>query len=533
MIERVALLSDGTTVTAATLALPSPRARSGPAPAGRRSGGRPSRRRPRPNGAGCSRRSGRSRGISRGPPRGSASHGPPSATGWRSSGWLQAAPTPHGARTLDDIPAGVRPPEEPEPGCPRGAAATAEPSLGSSPSDLPPGAAGRARGRAGSGRAPPGHGTGRREDPELRRSRRGAGRDEPGRRLRTRADWKTSPGMRRPPRWRSRRWRPGRTTQEPGWPAVTLAHPHGTGPRRTPSRGTHRRCGREAAPLAALAALGDQAEPGTVVVSAAAAPFLARRFELAPDISPAVKPRTGWSGPPAPSARLATRFVGRESELGLLRERLRQAEAGQGQIVSIVGEPGIGKSRLLREFRRQVADDATWMEGQSIAFGRTMAFHPLIDLVRRAFQIDEADPKAVIVEKIELAVLAAGRGSPAGVALLAIPPVRRSRRLHHPPTEPAAPPGRDLRRDAAPSRASRRGPTPGHRLGRPSLGGPGLGGVRRAPRRQPRRSPDPHDRDQPTGVPPARDQSRVPHPAGPDRPLARRQCDDGERTPVG
>ena len=162
------------------------------------------------------------------------------------------------------------------------------------------------------------------------------------------------------------------------------------------------------APLAALGALGDQATPGTVMVSAAAAPFLARCFELAADISLAVEPVYRLVGPAGPERGLTTRFVGRESELGLLRQRLHQAEAGQGQIVSIVGEPGIGKSRLLREFRRQVADDAAWMEGQSIAVGRTMAFHPLIDLARRAFQIDEADPKAVIIEKIELAVLHLG-----------------------------------------------------------------------------------------------------------------------------
>ncbi len=160
--------------------------------------------------------------------------------------------------------------------------------------------------------------------------------------------------------------------------------------------------------LAELALLDDGAEPGSVMVSAAAAPFLARRFELAPDGAPRRQPAYRLVGPLAPERGVATEFVGRETELALLEARFREAEAGHGQIVSVVGDPGIGKSRLLRELRGHVADAATWMEGQSIAFGQTMAFHPLIDLVRRAFQIDEGDPEPVIVEKIEQAVLRLG-----------------------------------------------------------------------------------------------------------------------------
>ena len=196
--------------------------------------------------------------------------------------------------------------------------------------------------------------------------------------------------------------------EEPGWPAVVLAIHTAQVPVGRHSGGHAVDADAKQAPVAALGALGDRAEPGTVVVSAAAAPLLARCFELAAAIPPAGEPGYRLVGPAGPERALATAFVGRQSELGLLRERLRQAEAGQGQIVSIVGEPGIGKSRLLREFRRQVAEDAAWLEGQSIAFGRSMAFHPLVDLVRRAFQVDEADPRAVIVEKIELAVLHLG-----------------------------------------------------------------------------------------------------------------------------
>ena len=160
---------------------------------------------------------------------------------------------------------------------------------------------------------------------------------------------------------------------------------------------------------AVLEALGEPAEAGTVVVSPQAAILLARRFELAP---------VGLvTGPPAAAHRLVgardvehglTAFVGRQAELGLLRERLDQAQAAHGQVVSIVGEPGIGKSRLLRELRRHVRQGATWFEGQALSFAHTIPFHPLINLLRRAFRIDESDPHAVIIEKIERAVLQLG-----------------------------------------------------------------------------------------------------------------------------
>jgi tetratricopeptide (TPR) repeat protein len=152
--------------------------------------------------------------------------------------------------------------------------------------------------------------------------------------------------------------------------------------------------------------LADQAEPGAVVVSRPAAGALGRRFELA-------RIGSGGSGTeevyrlvaPSDADRGLTGFVGREAELRFLRDRFDRARAGQGQVVSVGGEAGIGKSRLLRELRRQLAGEAIWMEGHAISFGRTLAFHPLIDLLRRAFELDEDDHPAAIAEKIEHAVL--------------------------------------------------------------------------------------------------------------------------------
>jgi transcriptional regulator with AAA-type ATPase domain/tetratricopeptide (TPR) repeat protein len=144
------------------------------------------------------------------------------------------------------------------------------------------------------------------------------------------------------------------------------------------------------------------AAPGTVVATAAAARFLARRFDLAP---------LAQAGAPAGACRVVrraevgrTRFVGRERELRLLGECFEQAQAGQGQLVLVVGEPGIGKSRLLHEFRRRLGRRAVWIEGQALSFGRAMPFHPVIDMVRRVGRIDDADPEAVVVDKLTQAL---------------------------------------------------------------------------------------------------------------------------------
>ena len=110
-----------------------------------------------------------------------------------------------------------------------------------------------------------------------------------------------------------------------------------------------------------------------------------------------------------------TSFVGRERELSVLQDCFRRAEAGQGQVVLVVGEPGIGKSRLLHEFQRQIGDRAGWLSGQCLSFGRSMAFHPLIDLLRRVFSIEERDSAPAIVGKIEHGVAALGE-EVAGVA---------------------------------------------------------------------------------------------------------------------
>jgi hypothetical protein len=121
-----------------------------------------------------------------------------------------------------------------------------------------------------------------------------------------------------------------------------------------------------------------------------------------------------------------TPFVGRERELGLLLDAFERARSGHGQVAFVVGDPGIGKSRLLREVRRRIGDAAAWREGHCLSFGRPMAFHPLVDLLRRQFGVEETDGEPAIAAKIEAAVKEVGAdvesSAPYLRALLSIDP---------------------------------------------------------------------------------------------------------------
>lgn len=169
------------------------------------------------------------------------------------------------------------------------------------------------------------------------------------------------------------------------------------------------------------ARLQQAAQPGRIVISPATHRLVSAYFHLRPLGELALKGKTdpvrGWEviGPRVVRTRLEveaerglTPFVGRERELTLLFECFEKAKAGEGQVVFITGEPGIGKSRLLLEFRRKIGGQATWLEGRAMSYGRSIAFHPLIDLLKRGFRIDEADNEETIVRKIDAAVLRLG-----------------------------------------------------------------------------------------------------------------------------
>jgi len=97
-----------------------------------------------------------------------------------------------------------------------------------------------------------------------------------------------------------------------------------------------------------------------------------------------------------------TPFVGRERELELLLDGFERAKAGKGQAFSIVSEAGLGKSRLLYEFRKAVAnEDVTFLEGRCLSYGRGVPYHPHIDILKSNFDIQEGDGDSAIREKVQ------------------------------------------------------------------------------------------------------------------------------------
>ena len=103
-----------------------------------------------------------------------------------------------------------------------------------------------------------------------------------------------------------------------------------------------------------------------------------------------------------------TPLYGRDKELAALWDCFEKARGGQGQMVFIVGEPGIGKSRLLYELRQRIGDRVTWQEGRCVSFGQSIPFHPLIDSLRRSFGIEEGDDQDTIAGRLERGILAIG-----------------------------------------------------------------------------------------------------------------------------
>ena len=126
------------------------------------------------------------------------------------------------------------------------------------------------------------------------------------------------------------------------------------------------------------------------------------RGQREPVVTYKVNGRRRWRSRLEMSAAMGlTQLAGRRRELALLDDCLRRVEGGHGQIVGIVGEPGLGKSRLLYEFHASVNDDrANWLEGHCAAYGRTSPFEPVLELLRTEFHIEEGDNPLQIQDKL-------------------------------------------------------------------------------------------------------------------------------------
>ena len=104
-----------------------------------------------------------------------------------------------------------------------------------------------------------------------------------------------------------------------------------------------------------------------------------------------------------------TRFVGRQSEMEQLRTALERAQAGRGQIVGVMGEPGLEKSRLFYEFKLLSQSGCLLLETYSVSHGKASPYLPVIELLKSYLRIEPADDERTRREKVTGKVLTLDR----------------------------------------------------------------------------------------------------------------------------
>ena len=161
------------------------------------------------------------------------------------------------------------------------------------------------------------------------------------------------------------------------------------------------------------------AEPGSVLVSASTHRLAGEFFAFAPPETLQVKgkqepvkafrllrPTEVDTRIGASVAKGLTRFVGRGREIETLREAFVKVQSGEGQVVALVGEAGVGKSRLLLEFRSLLPqDEYTYLEGQCLHYGGAMPYLPILDVLRSFLGVKEGEPEGVIRQRLKERVL--------------------------------------------------------------------------------------------------------------------------------
>jgi class 3 adenylate cyclase/tetratricopeptide (TPR) repeat protein len=122
----------------------------------------------------------------------------------------------------------------------------------------------------------------------------------------------------------------------------------------------------------------------------------------------------------AAATRGLTPFVGREEELRLLINRWERALDGEGQVALIVGEPGIGKSRLLQHFHQQiVATPHTWTEAAAAPSFQNTPFYPVSELLRQLIALHGSEPENDQLTQLELLLTSAGLKPAEAIPLIA------------------------------------------------------------------------------------------------------------------
>ncbi|HUE67064.1 MAG TPA: adenylate/guanylate cyclase domain-containing protein [Candidatus Acidoferrum sp.] len=158
------------------------------------------------------------------------------------------------------------------------------------------------------------------------------------------------------------------------------------------------------------------ARPGSVLITSATYRFIAPLVEAADIGTLALKGKSdavqafeviglkrgavqtrGLAGHRAP-------MIGRDADLARLMTTFRVVQAGQGRVAAVLGDPGLGKSRLLAELHASIEHDigpVRWIEGRCLSYGQTMPYHLVIDIVRSALGVTSAADESQVADALE------------------------------------------------------------------------------------------------------------------------------------
>jgi len=155
------------------------------------------------------------------------------------------------------------------------------------------------------------------------------------------------------------------------------------------------------------ARLQSAAEPGSIAIGPGTASRLVERFVLEPMGDVPVKGRTE----PVVASRLVgprlvteppsrTPLVGRDAELARLGTAIADLRSGRGQVVLLVGDAGLGKTRMLTELLSLAGDDVTWLEGRCVSYGAGSPYGPFVELLRTWLGVEEAEAELAVRTKL-------------------------------------------------------------------------------------------------------------------------------------
>jgi class 3 adenylate cyclase len=155
------------------------------------------------------------------------------------------------------------------------------------------------------------------------------------------------------------------------------------------------------------ARLQGAAEPGTIAIGPGTASRLAERFVLEPLGEVAVKGRSQpvvasrlVGSRPAAEPPSRTPLFGRDAELARLEESEADLRAGRGHVLLVVGDAGLGKTRMLAELRALSGEDVTWLEGRCLSYGAGSPYGPFVELLRTWLGVEEGDAELAVRTKL-------------------------------------------------------------------------------------------------------------------------------------